>query len=812
MKSGAEHMNDNHGDCFSSRWITGIVIVMALHTAYADYPTISPSPYWKNDVAFPYDAFCDRGISKESAKWIKFSILLEPYDPNVVYFQNCSKDEFAFHYSFATQLLDPFIGMTTQQFNAATLYKEGQKAILGTVILPPAAVWPTQPRFREYGIQLIRQDPFTREEIRDLFNLVKAHVAAPADVQAFYLPTYEQQKTASANRDWFESEGIPLGSMARWTEGNACYSQGWAFGRLNYVPAENIASAYHDGTLKPTDILLTDGVPAEVPFVAGILSLAPSTPNSHVAILAQTYVVPFVYLALTADAERVQQLVGHRIAFSAYEDDYGVDVWVLDTDDLLDDAAAARLLQLKNPTAMDISPMGSLGTFGVSTEGLQASDIQYVGGKAANFAILRAAVPDNSPKAAALTFDLWNAFLDQPLATGSAIALMPREHMLFWADGNAEQGPTHTNFRLSKDGETVSLFDADGVTLLDSVQFGPQTKDVSYGRSLDGGDSWQTFSSPTPGQSNSALAGEDTRGLVINELMADNKQTIEDPAAAGRYPDWIELYNASDVTITLNGLYLTDDANEPTRWQIPPEVVGPTLRQEIVRRLSKYTTYPPADMRMLSQDMAAIRGLFTNASLTDFTKELQNAVIDVLSDPAYGFDPSAPLRFRSSTNVEDSVDFIGAGLYDSFSGSLPDAADDDPNRQSQRDVFQAIRQVFASFYNDNAYLERLRRGLDESKVGMGVVVHHSFPDEIELANGVAKLQRDGEESNISVSLVSQQGSVSVTNPEDGSTPEEITVTILPSGSTVPPKLVAASSLVRLGDTVMSWSDDYTALT
>jgi hypothetical protein len=813
-------MNGNLGNRVLKQWIAGALILVGLHTAWADYGTITPSPYWKNDVAFPYDAFCDRGISKESTKWIKFTILREPYDPNVVYFQNCSKSDFAFHYSFAAQLLDPFLGMTAQQFNAVTLFEKEQRAVLGTVILPPAAVWPTEPRFREYGIQFVRQDPFTREQIRDLFNLVKSHVAAPADVQAFYFPAYEQQAAASANRDWFESQGIPLSSTARWSKGNACYSQGWAFGRLNYVPAQNIAEAYHNGSLKPTDILLTDGVPAEVPFVAGIVSLAPSTPNSHVAILSRTYEAPFVHVALPADAERAQQLVGRRIVLSAYENDYGVDVRILDTDGLLDETAAAEILQLKNPKSLTITPMASLGSLGVSTEGLQASDVQYVGGKAANFGILRAAVPDNSPRAMALTFDLWNAFLDQPLAAGPAIRLMPGEHLLLWADGNAEQGPTHMSFKLSKDGETISLFDRDGTTLLDSISFGPQTEDVSYGRSLDGGDSWQAFVSPTPGQPNSAAASEGANGLVINELMADNKQTIEDPCASGKHPDWIELYNASDETVALNGMYLTDEVNEPTQWQIAPEIVGPTLREEIARRLAEYPAYPPTDMKAVSLDMAAIRGLFTNANLTKFSPELRAAVIDALRDPSYGFDPGVPLRFRSSTNVEDSVDFVGAGLYDSYSGCLADAIDRDdegpcgcdPSRDSEKDIFHAIRQVFASFYNDNAYLERLRRGIDETQVGMAVVVHHSFPDEIELANGVATLERNGEESNTLITLISQPNAASVTNPRDGSIPEEVKITILPSGSIVPPKLVTASSLVRLGDTVMTWSADYTELT
>lgn len=820
-------MDPEHRNSALLRWTVVVLLTASPRILHAQPPIISPSPYWKNELAYPYDAFCNSRFVDGKPKWIKFTILLEPYDPNVVYFQDSSK--YVFHYTFATELLDPFRGMTTAQYNAATLFEKNQKAVLGAVILPPAVVWPTEPKVHEYGIQFIRQDPFPCEQIRDLFHLVKSRIVAPDDVQVFYFPTYEQQATATANRDWFEAQGIRLSSTARWTQGNTCYSQGWAFGNVNFIPASEIASAYHSGRLKPTDILLTDGVPAEVPFVAGIISLAPSTPNSHVAILARTYMVPFVHLALATDAERIQTLIGHRIVFTAYENDFGVDVWIADTEGLVDEVAAGEILELKKPAPLNISPISSLGAFGVSAEGLRAEDMRYVGGKGANFSLLRAAVPENSPYAVVLTFDLWKAFLDQPLMAVPTLALRPREHMLFWADGQTEQGPTHTAFKLNKEGETLYLFDADGATLLDSVEYGPQTRDTSYTRSVDGGDTWAVSPTPTPGGANSPLPGVHTGGLVINEVMADNARTIQDPDDPGDYPDWIELYNASDHTIVLNGLYLTDDIAKPTQWQIPSEIVAPTLREEIARRLSNYTSYPPTDMQKLSRDLASIRGLFTDAGITEFSEVLRKGVIDVLTDPVHGFDPSVPLRFRSSTNVEDSVDFIGAGLYDSYSGCLADALDGDndgpcacdSNRKSEKDIFQAIRQVFASFYNDNAYLERLRHGLDESNVGMAVVVHHSFPDEIELANGVATVQRNGPAANTVVSLVTQLGAVSVTNPEGGSIPEEVSVTILPSGSAAWPEFKQASSLVRLGETVMTGTlrgksiqgaSDYMALT
>lgn len=799
------------------QYLLAFLVILAILTSVSWGQTVTPSSYWKNEVAFPDDSFCSRGISRDSVRWIKFTILLEPYDPDTIYFQHSRK--YLYHYTFGSELLDPFVGMTSQQFNSVTLYEHGQQAILGTIILPSYDNITSDTPIHEYGIQFVRQDAYTREEIRDLFNLVKSKVQAAPDVEAFYFPTYEQQDVAEANSDWFGAQGVPLGSTARWTDDNVCYSQGWALGALKFVTAENIDRAYRTGQLGPDDVLLTDGIPAELPYLAGILSLVPSTPNSHVALLAQTYDVPFAYLSLADDANLAQELVGRRILFSAYEDEYGsCNLRLIDTEQVLDEVTVAAILELKETETLNISPMAHCGTYGLPTEEIQPSEIIYAGGKASNFGLLRDVIPDNSPKAVALTFDVWNAFLDQPLLSVPQIALAPGEHIVFWADGGQGGDVTHAGFRLSRDGESIGLYDVDGATLIDAVRFGPQQEDVSHGRSSDGNDVWQSFTTATPGQANSDTAPIAGSGLVINEFMADNENTIEDPNQPGQHPDWIELYNGSDRTVTLNGMYLTDDVNDPTKWQIPVTTEAPTLREEVARHLAAYDSYPPADMGQLSIDLASIRSLFTSSGVTRFTEELRNGVLGVLMDSSCGFNLSAKLRFRSSTNVEDSEDFIGAGLYSSYSGCLADDLDDgndvchcDPNEDGQRSVFGAIRKVFASFYGDNAFLERLRHNVDETQVGMAMLVHHSFPDDIELANGVATVEVQGPESNTIVTLISQLGAVSVTNPEDDAIPEEVTVTILPAGSVVPAKLVTSSSLVPLGGTVMTWRDDYTEL-
>jgi Lamin Tail Domain len=73
--------------------------------------------------------------------------------------------------------------------------------------------------------------------------------------------------------------------------------------------------------------------------------------------------------------------------------------------------------------------------------------------------------------------------------------------LLFWADEQGSQGPLHMNFKLSKGGEAVGLFYKDGRPI-DSKTFSGQDDDKSFGRSVNGGGTWQQFTSPTPGASN----------------------------------------------------------------------------------------------------------------------------------------------------------------------------------------------------------------------------------------------------------------------------------------------------------------------
>ena len=73
----------------------------------------------------------------------------------------------------------------------------------------------------------------------------------------------------------------------------------------------------------------------------------------------------------------------------------------------------------------------------------------------------------------------------------------------------------------------------------------------------------------TPGNPNNPnvpVAGDTI--LKINEFMASNGATIQSPDTAN-FPDWIEIYNPTDLAIDVAGYFVTDDSLNLTKRKIP---------------------------------------------------------------------------------------------------------------------------------------------------------------------------------------------------------------------------------------------------
>ena len=128
---------------------------------------------------------------------------------------------------------------------------------------------------------------------------------------------------------------------------------------------------------------------------------------------------------------------------------------------------------------------------------------------------------------------------------------------------------SHTNFRLSAEQETLILSDSRG-RLIDRALIDNLPMDSSLGR--DGGGNWKVYQTATPGMPNNGegaaqadrnLRAANTTNVFISEVMSSSEEGS----------DWVELYNASAQSVSLEGYGLSDDLDRPRKWQFPAGAV-----------------------------------------------------------------------------------------------------------------------------------------------------------------------------------------------------------------------------------------------
>jgi hypothetical protein len=136
-------------------------------------------------------------------------------------------------------------------------------------------------------------------------------------------------------------------------------------------------------------------------------------------------------------------------------------------------------------------------------------------------------------------------------------------HLLVWADDESNQNSTnqadlHTNFKLSKSGEGIGIFAADG-TVVDFVSFGSQTTDRTEGRFPDGATDILPLTTPTPRAAN-YLALSNTPPII----SAISNRTV--------FEGQLLLFTAvaTDTNLPAQNLMFSLDPGAPTNATINP--------------------------------------------------------------------------------------------------------------------------------------------------------------------------------------------------------------------------------------------------
>ncbi len=166
-----------------------------------------------------------------------------------------------------------------------------------------------------------------------------------------------------------------------------------------------------------------------------------------------------------------------------------------------------------------------------------------------------------------------------PSTFPDSVTIPAQSWLLYYCDGDNNQGVLHTNFSLSNGGEYAGLFSPDGFSLIDEVQWGFIGADTSYGRQYDGDANWIQFLASTPDASN----GVNPNGIeeysvntihvfpnpTIDHIMLNEKQDIRIYGLNGQLMFQGKNVKTIDVSKWAAGQYiLTGDSKKAVKFEI----------------------------------------------------------------------------------------------------------------------------------------------------------------------------------------------------------------------------------------------------
>ena len=97
-----------------------------------------------------------------------------------------------------------------------------------------------------------------------------------------------------------------------------------------------------------------------------------------------------------------------------------------------------------------------------------------------------------------------------------------------------------------------------------------------------------------------------TGDLVINEIMAHNVDVYLDPSY--NYGPWVEIYNPTDVTLSLGGLYVTDDPANLTKHKLIEDYGVIPAKGYAILNFDHFEVWKKASFRQIDDDLKAKGG------------------------------------------------------------------------------------------------------------------------------------------------------------------------------------------------------------
>lgn len=171
------------------------------------------------------------------------------------------------------------------------------------------------------------------------------------------------------------------------------------------------------------------------------------------------------------------------------------------------------------------------------------------------------------------------------------VTIKSHDYLLVFATGKeSTENELHTNFKLSKKGEVITLSDKNAKSL-SKIYYLETLPDTSYGYN---GNKYVYYYKGTPNELNKGLTNNDPieeekskERIYINEYITNNLNIVK--SKDGNYYPMIELYNDSESDINLEGYFLSND--KKIDKYIFPNIIIKSKEYLIVYTSNKNTIY-----------------------------------------------------------------------------------------------------------------------------------------------------------------------------------------------------------------------------
>jgi rifampicin phosphotransferase len=224
--------------------------------------------------------------------------VIDRKDNNKVYYVNTRR--FAFHKDFVN---GTYLSLERgREFFENNYQKDNRRFILGTIAY--------QTPIKRWTYEFWEGDLIPAEQIKLTGDLIKASFFAPVA----YKPNSLRQDEAS--RKIAGLERILQSEIARQQEYQAL-NLASGIGRIHVIPKldEHVEIGFNE-------ILVLDEVPIQLPPVAGVITAHPSTPLSHINLLAKGWGIPNAYIKNAQTL--LKQYDGWWVTFETKRDGYTI--------------------------------------------------------------------------------------------------------------------------------------------------------------------------------------------------------------------------------------------------------------------------------------------------------------------------------------------------------------------------------------------------------------------------------------------------------------------------------------------------------